>query len=158
MLFERFHIDLPLLLGILALMAFGLIVMYSASGQSLAMMDRQAMRMVLSLTVMIILAQISPRTYETLAPAMFFAGVLLLLGVLFFGEASKGAQRWLNLGFVRFQPSELLKLAVPLMVARYIGKRLLDDLQQRTGSRPTRIQVGVDESNGQWGFCELQDE
>ncbi|WP_194437099.1 rod shape-determining protein RodA [Vibrio fluminensis] len=121
-LFERFHIDLPLLLGILALMGFGLVVMYSASGQSFAMMDRQAMRMGLSLGVMILLAQIPPRTFESLAPLMFFVGVALLIGVLFFGEASKGAQRWLNLGFVRFQPSELLKLAVPLMIARYIGR------------------------------------
>ncbi len=124
-LFERFHIDLPLLLGVLVLMAFGLVVMYSASGQSMAMMDRQAMRMILALTVMLFLAQLSPRTYETLAPFLFFVGILLLLGVLFFGESSKGAQRWLNLGFIRFQPSELLKLAVPLMVARYIGKRSL---------------------------------
>ncbi|CAH8192145.1 rod shape-determining protein RodA [Vibrio aestuarianus] len=124
-LFERLHIDLPLLLGILLLMGFGLVVMYSASGQSLAMMDRQAMRMALALGVMLILAQVSPRTYEALAPFLFFCGVVLLLGVLFFGESSKGAQRWLNLGFVRFQPSELLKLAVPLMVARYIGKRAL---------------------------------
>lgn len=123
--FERLHIDLPLLLGLLVVMGFGLVVMYSASGQSLAMMDRQAMRMVLALTVMIGLAQLPPRTYERLAPVLFFAGVILLLGVLFFGEVSKGAQRWLNLGFVRFQPSELLKLAVPLMVARYIGKRPL---------------------------------
>ncbi|WP_070968609.1 rod shape-determining protein RodA [Vibrio sonorensis] len=121
-LFERFHLDMPLLLGILLLMAFGLVVMYSASGQSMAMMDRQAMRMGLSLGVMVLLAQIPPRTYESLAPLMFFAGIVLLLGVLFFGESSKGAQRWLNLGFIRFQPSELLKLAVPLMVARYIGK------------------------------------
>ncbi|TKE92177.1 rod shape-determining protein RodA [Vibrio kanaloae] len=124
-LFERLHIDLTLLLGILALMGFALLIMYSASGQSLAMMDRQAMRMALSLGVMIFLAQISPRTYETLAPLLFAVGVILLLGVLFFGEASKGAQRWLNLGFVRFQPSELLKLAVPLMLARFIGKRSL---------------------------------
>lgn len=124
-MFERLHIDLPLLLGILALMAFGLIVMYSASGQSMAMMDRQAMRMALSLVIMITLAQLSPRTYETLAPFLFFCGVLLLVGVLLFGEISKGAQRWLDIGFVRFQPSELLKLAVPLMVARYIGKRSL---------------------------------
>ncbi|MEH0687686.1 rod shape-determining protein RodA [Vibrio cholerae] len=124
-LFERFHLDLPLLLGLLVLMGFGLVVMYSASGQSLAMMDRQAMRMALSLGVMLLLAQVPPRTYEALAPVMFIGGVILLFGVLFFGEASKGAQRWLNLGFVRFQPSELLKLAVPLMVARYIGKRAL---------------------------------
>ncbi|USD64661.1 rod shape-determining protein RodA [Vibrio sp. SCSIO 43136] len=123
--FERFHIDLPMLLGILLLMMFGLVIMYSASGQSLAMMDRQAIRMGMSLVVMVILAQIPPRVYESFAPFMFVVGVLLLLGVLFFGEASKGAQRWLNLGFVRFQPSELLKLAVPLMVARYIGKQAL---------------------------------
>ncbi|MGR5253129.1 rod shape-determining protein RodA [Vibrio astriarenae] len=123
--FQRLHIDLPLLLGILALMGFGLVVMYSASGQGAGMMDRQAMRMVLSIVVMVVLAQIPPRTYETLAPIMFFCGLGLLLGVLFFGEASKGAQRWLNLGFVRFQPSELMKLAVPLMVARYIGKGTL---------------------------------
>ncbi|WP_165310580.1 rod shape-determining protein RodA [Vibrio ziniensis] len=124
-LFERLHIDLPLLIGILAVFGFSLMVMYSASGQNMAMMDRQAMRMVLALTVMIGLAQISPRTYESLAPLLYFAGIILLLGVLFFGESSKGAQRWLNLGFVRFQPSELLKLAVPLMVARYVGKRPL---------------------------------
>ncbi|MGF1695016.1 rod shape-determining protein RodA [Vibrio lamellibrachiae] len=123
--FQRFHIDLPLLLGILVLMAFGLVVMYSASGQSYAMMDRQAMRMALALGVMVVLAQISPRTYESLAPFLFFCGLVLLFGVLFFGESSKGAQRWLNLGFVRFQPSELLKLAVPLMIASYIGKRSL---------------------------------
>ncbi|MDV7104787.1 rod shape-determining protein RodA [Vibrio sp. TH_r3] len=123
--FEKFHIDLPLLLGLIAVMLFGLVVMYSASGQNLAMMDRQAMRMLLAIGVMIGLAQISPRTYEAFAPFLFVAGVGLLLGVLFFGEVSKGAQRWLNLGIVRFQPSELLKLAVPLIVARFIGKQPL---------------------------------
>ena len=123
--FERLHIDLPLLLALLLLMGFGLVVMYSAGGQSLLMMERQAMRMAMALLVMISLAQLSPRNYERLAPLLFFFGVLLLLGVLFFGESSKGAQRWLNLGFIRFQPSELLKLAVPLMVARYIGQRPL---------------------------------
>lgn len=123
--FERMHIDLPLLLCLLVLMGMGLVIMYSASGQSMEMMDKQAMRMVLSLVVMIVLAQIKPRSYESMAPLLFLFGILLLLGVLFFGESSKGAQRWLNLGFVRFQPSELLKLAVPLMVATYIGRKAL---------------------------------
>ncbi|MEH6533211.1 MAG: FtsW/RodA/SpoVE family cell cycle protein, partial [Photobacterium frigidiphilum] len=122
---DRLHLDLPLLLGILALMGFGLLVMYSASGQSLPMMERQAARMCLSLGVMFILAQIAPRHYETWAPYLFGIGLILLLGVLFFGEASKGAQRWLNLGFVRFQPSELIKLAVPLMIARFISSKPL---------------------------------
>jgi rod shape determining protein RodA len=99
--------------------------MYSASGQSLPMMERQAARMCLSLGVMFILAQIAPRHYETWAPYLFGVGLVLLLGVLLFGEASKGAQRWLNLGFVRFQPSELIKLAVPLMVARFISSKPL---------------------------------
>lgn len=124
-LFERFHIDLPLLLGVLILMGFSLVIMYSASGQDMAMMERQAFRMVLALVVMLFLAQLPPRTYESFAPIIFFAGVILLVCVLLFGEISKGAQRWIDLGVVRFQPSELLKLAVPLMVARYIGKGTL---------------------------------
>lgn len=123
--FERFHIDLPLVLGLLLIMGFGLIVMYSASGQSMQVMDRQAMRMGLSLGVMLIVAQIPPRTYEALAPLLYVVGTLLLVCVLLFGESSKGAQRWLDIGFIRFQPSELLKIAVPLMVARFIGKRSL---------------------------------
>ncbi|KLV06688.1 MULTISPECIES: peptidoglycan glycosyltransferase MrdB [Photobacterium] len=122
---DRLHLDFPLLLGIFTLMGFGLIVMYSASGQNLEMMERQAVRMLLSLGVMFILAQIAPRHYETWAPYLFGVGLLLLLGVLLFGEVSKGAQRWLNLGIVRFQPSELIKLAVPLMVARFVGNRPL---------------------------------
>ncbi|MFC1507698.1 rod shape-determining protein RodA [Pseudomonadota bacterium] len=122
---DRLHLDMPLLLGLLALMGFGLLVMYSASGQSLPMMERQAVRMGLSLGIMFTLAQIAPRHYEAWAPYLFGVGLILLLGVLVFGEASKGAQRWLNLGFVRFQPSELIKLAVPLMVARFIGNKPL---------------------------------
>lgn len=122
---DRLHLDMPLLCGLLTLMGFGLLVMYSASGQSLPMMERQAVRMCLSLIVMFVLAQIAPRHYEAWAPYLFGVGLILLVGVLVFGEASKGAQRWLNLGFVRFQPSELIKLAVPLMVARFIGNKPL---------------------------------
>lgn len=88
-MFERLHIDLPLLIGVLLVMAFGLVVMYSASGQNLAMMDRQGMRMLLSLGVMLFLAQLSPRTYETLAPFLFFCGVALLVGVLLLDRPPK---------------------------------------------------------------------
>lgn len=121
-LLERLHLDVPLLLGIVALMVFGLLVMYSASGQNVAMMERQMIRMLLSLGIMFVLAQISPRHYEFWAPYLYVIGVLLLVAVLLFGETAKGAQRWLNLGFVTFQPSEVIKLAVPLMLARFIGK------------------------------------
>lgn len=123
--FQKIHIDLPLVLAVILLMFFSLVIMYSASGQNMAMMERQGMRMLLALGVMIGIAQVPPRTFERLAPMLFFVGVLMLVGVLLFGEISKGAQRWLNLGFVRFQPSELLKLAVPLMVASFIGNRPL---------------------------------
>ncbi len=123
--FERLHIDLPLLLGLITLMAFSLVVMYSASGQNMAMMDRHVTHMLIAIMTMIGLAQFSPRTYEAFAPLLFVIGVVLLVCVLLFGDSSKGAQRWLDLGFIRFQPSELLKLAVPLMVASFIGKEPL---------------------------------
>ncbi len=71
-LFERFHIDPPLPICVLALMGFGLVVIFSASGQSLAMMYRVVMRMAMALIIMVILAQIPPRTYESAAPILFF--------------------------------------------------------------------------------------
>lgn len=124
-LFEKLNIDLPLFLGIMCLIFFGLVVIYSASGQDADMIERQIYRIILALAVMVGLAQIKPRHYEFWAPYLFIIGIILLLGVLFFGVSSKGAQRWLDLGIIRFQPSELLKLAVPLMVAKYIGREPL---------------------------------
>jgi len=118
---QKLHLDFPLLLGIIALTTFSLIIIYSASGQDMGMMERQISRILLASIVMLILAQIPPRHFEFWAPYLFVLGIILLLGVLFFGTISKGAQRWLDLGFVRFQPSELLKIAVPLMVAKYIS-------------------------------------
>ncbi|MGI2258720.1 rod shape-determining protein RodA [Shewanella sp. GXUN23E] len=119
---QRIHIDLPLLGGILILFGFSLFVIYSASGGSLAMMDRQMIRMGLSLLVMLTVAQINPEVLRRWAPPIFVIGVILLLAVHFFGEINKGAQRWLNLGFMEFQPSELMKLAFPLTMAWYISK------------------------------------
>ncbi|RXJ73091.1 rod shape-determining protein RodA [Veronia nyctiphanis] len=121
-IFDRLHVDGPLLLGILALMAFGLIVMFSASGQDAAMIERQIIRMVLALGVMFALAQVPPRHYEFWAPYLYIIGIFLLVAVLLVGSSSKGAQRWLDLGIIRFQPSDIIRLAVPLLVARYIGK------------------------------------
>ena len=121
-IWQKLHIDLPLLLGILALMGFGLFVFYSASGESMAMMDRQLLRMGLALIVMVVVAQINPEVLRRWALPIFITGVVLLLGVHFFGEINKGAQRWLNLGFMEFQPSELMKLAFPITMAWYISK------------------------------------
>ncbi|MCW1889940.1 FtsW/RodA/SpoVE family cell cycle protein [Vibrio chagasii] len=101
--------------------------MYSASGQSLAMMDRQAMRGTVFGRNDFLSSDIATYLRDSSPSAVRWRRYSV--GVLFFGEASKGAQRWLNFGFVRFQPSELLKLAVPLMLARFIGKRSLPTFQ-----------------------------
>lgn len=120
----RLHIDAPLLLGILALMAFSLLAVYSAGGESMALVKRQAIRFAAGLVVMFVLAQFEPRTFRQWAPALYLVGIIFLLGVIFFGESSKGAQRWIDIG-IRFQPSEIMKLAVPLMVAWYFAEKPL---------------------------------
>lgn len=120
----RLHIDAPLLLGLLALMAFSLLVVYSAGGESLALVERQVIRFGAGLVVMLLLAQVAPRTLKEWAPLFFVVGIGFLLAVLFFGESSKGAQRWIDVG-VRFQPSEIMKLAVPIMVAAYLADKAL---------------------------------
>lgn len=111
------HLDGPLLIALLFLSALGLVVIFSASDQDWDVMMRQAIRLGVSLVAMVILAQVSPETLRRLSPHLFLIGLVALLGVLFFGVTAKGAQRWLDLGLVRFQPSELMKLAVPMAVA-----------------------------------------
>jgi len=123
--FFRHHVDLPLLLGLLATSALGLVVLYSASDQSLKMLFRQILRMGLAFSVLLVVAQVPPRILRHWALRIFSVGVLLLIAVLVIGHTGKGAQRWLDLGVVRFQPSELLKLAVPVMVAWYLAERPL---------------------------------
>ncbi|MBN3122447.1 peptidoglycan glycosyltransferase MrdB [Pectobacterium brasiliense] len=118
----KIHIDLPFLLCILALLGYSLFVLWSASGQDIGMMERKVVQIVLGFTVMIVMAQIPPRVYEGWAPYLYVFCVILLLIVDIFGQISKGAQRWLDLGFIRFQPSEIAKIAVPLMVARFINR------------------------------------
>ena len=111
------HLDGPLLIALLFLSALGLVVIFSASDQDWDVMMRQAIRLGVSLVAMVVLAQVSPETLRRLSPHLFLIGLVALLGVLFVGVTVKGAQRWLDLGLVRFQPSELMKLAVPMAVA-----------------------------------------
>jgi rod shape determining protein RodA len=122
---QRLHIDSLLMLALLALVGVGLIILYSASAQEQPMMVRQGIRLAIAFGTMMIFAQISPHTYRTWSPFIYGTGIILLVVVLAIGTVSKGAQRWLDLGFFRFQPSEIMKLAVPLMVARYLGQREL---------------------------------
>ncbi len=120
-IFFRLHIDLPLLLGMIALIILGQVILYSAGGESIAMMQRQGIRLGVAFAVMLIIAQISPDTMRRWSPILFIIGTIMLLAVLLVGTKALGAQRWLNLGLFRFQPSEMMKLAVPMMLAWYLS-------------------------------------
>jgi rod shape determining protein RodA len=122
---ERFHIDFPLLFLLLALTVYGLVVLYSASGQRLGAVIRQAEYFVVAYTVMLAAAQVSMQRYRRWAPIIYLGGLALLAAVLVFGVGAKGAQRWLSIGGFRFQPSELMKLAMPLMLSWYLAARVL---------------------------------
>ncbi len=119
------QLDGPLLVGLGLVAIFGLIVLYSASGQNSDMILRTLLRMALGGAAMVALAQLRPNTLRTAAPWLYALGIVLLLVVDATGYIGKGAQRWLNLGIVRFQPSEIMKLAVPLLCAWYLQDRPL---------------------------------
>ena len=122
---RQLHVDAPLLLLLLALTAFGLLVLYSAAGQSMDAVLRQSRYFALAYIVMFAVAQISPVRWSRWSPWAYLLGVVLLLGVTFFGVGAKGAQRWLELGGFRFQPAEIMKLAMPMAVAWYLSSRIL---------------------------------
>ncbi|MCG5511637.1 rod shape-determining protein RodA [Ectothiorhodospira shaposhnikovii] len=119
------HLDLLLLGGVALLLAMGFVVLYSASGEDLDTLYRQGVRVGIAFTVLMVMAQIPANHLRQWSPWVYAGGVLLLLAVMFFGEVGKGAQRWLDLGVVRFQPSEFMKIAVPMMVAWYFADRPL---------------------------------
>ncbi|NOZ54334.1 MAG: rod shape-determining protein RodA [Gammaproteobacteria bacterium] len=119
---ESLHIDLPLLVGLLALAMISLFILYSASGQDMTVIWRQTIRLVIAFTIMLVLAQIKSNTLKRWTPWLYAIGVILLIAVLVVGQVGKGAQRWLDLGLFQFQPSEVMKLAVPLMVAWYLSE------------------------------------
>ena len=91
-IWQRLHIDVPLLLGILALLALGLFLVYSAGGQKMDIVIRQAIHSGIALVVMLGIAQIQPLVYQKLAVPMFVIGILMLIAVLMFGHVGKGAE------------------------------------------------------------------
>jgi len=119
---QYIHIDVPLLLSIMLLITAGLIILYSASNQSLRVVEQQALHIGCAMIIMFFFAQISPAAYQRWAFWAYGIGVILLVAVLVVGHIGKGAERWLNVGFFRFQPSEMLKLALPMYLARYYHK------------------------------------
>ena len=119
---RRLHVDAPLLVGILLICSLGLVVLYSAVGENMRLWVNQVIRLSVALVGMFIVAQMSPDFLRRWTPWGFLAGTILLILVLVTGEVGQGAQRWLDLG-IRFQPSEIMKLAVPMMAAWYLHDR-----------------------------------
>ncbi len=116
------HIDGPLLGAVLLLMATGLTVLYSASNAGWLRVSGQMMNMLVALAVMWVFANIPPHILLRLALPVFVVGLILLVGVAWKGEIVNGARRWLNIGVTRIQPSELMKIAAPLMLAWYFHR------------------------------------
>jgi rod shape determining protein RodA len=116
------HLDQPLLGAVMLLMITGLLVLYSASNGSLVRVSGQVVNMMVALTVMWVFANIPPHYLMRLSVPVYVIGLIMLLGVAFFGEVVNGARRWLDLGVTRIQPSEIMKVAVPLMLAWYFDR------------------------------------
>ena len=124
-LLRLLHIDLWLVVPLLVLSVGGLFVLYSASGQSDAILSAQMRNIVVAMSVLLIAAQFRVETLRGISPYIFVLATLLLVAVAFFGVGAKGAQRWLSLGLIRFQPSEVMKVAMPLALAWWLSKKAL---------------------------------
>ncbi|HCU05534.1 MAG TPA: rod shape-determining protein RodA [Coxiellaceae bacterium] len=122
-IFQVLHLDLYLLLGILMLVVFGFFILYSASNQNLSMVIQAILHIGLAALIMFVFAQIPPYFYERWSTWVFGLGSFLLLIVLAIGKIKKGAQRWLNLGGIHLQPSEVMKIAIPMMLAGYLAHK-----------------------------------
>lgn len=117
------HIDPWLLLLLVILVTGGLFVLYSGADRDMAVVEAQGIRLGIAFLVMLVFAQLDPAVYRRWAPWLFLAGLSALAAVLLVGTGAKGAQRWLALpGLPRFQPSEIMKLVVPMMAAWYLSR------------------------------------
>lgn len=128
---EKFHLDITTMLLLLIICAYGLLILYSAVEQQTAPVVSQLIKIGVAFGVMIVMAQISPIFYLRIAPYLFVIGILLLIAVLFVGTTVNGSQRWLRIpGVLNFQPSELMKLVIPMMLASYFHDRHLPPLRR----------------------------
>jgi rod shape determining protein RodA len=121
-LLRKLHIDIPLFIALGLICALSFLVLYSAGGQEMAILMRQAARIGLAFGFMIVLAHVHPYQLKRHSALLFSIGVVLLIAVLLIGQIGKGAQRWLDLGFFRFQPSEMIKITAPMMIAWYLSE------------------------------------
>lgn len=119
---QRWHLDPPMLYALLALAGISLVVVYSASAEDLLVTFKHLLRLTMGFAILFVLAQVRPEDLQRMAPILFGVGVLLLIAVLGIGVVAKGARRWLGFGAFSFQPSEIMKLALPMMLAWYFSR------------------------------------
>ncbi|MGH8147215.1 MAG: rod shape-determining protein RodA [Rhodanobacteraceae bacterium] len=122
--FARQRIDLPLAIALTVLALMGLTVLYSASDLDTSTLIGQALRFLIGAVLLVVVSRIPPSLLRAWTPWFYAFGIVLLVVVKLLGEGN-GASRWLDIGVVRFQPSELMKLAMPMMVAWYLHPRPL---------------------------------
>ena len=120
-LLRKLHVDIPLFIGLFLVCALSFLILYSAGGQDTGILIRQATRIGVAFVLMIVLAHINPRQFHRHSALLYVLGTLLLIAVLVAGQVGKGAQRWLDLGFFRFQPSEMIKITTPMMIAWFLS-------------------------------------
>jgi rod shape determining protein RodA len=122
---DGLKLDGPLLGGLAVICGFGLIVLWSAGGQDPTLIYRQLVRLAIAFGAMLAVVQVPPKVLRMWSPWLYTVGLVLLAAVLIGGDVGKGAQRWLEVGVMRFQPSEIMKLAAPMMAAWYLHDRPL---------------------------------
>ena len=117
------NIDSTLMVFISSALVVGLFTLYSASGRNIILVLNQLFYIGLGFILLWVTAKIHPKYFQKLALPIYILGLLLLFGVMFFGQSSHGAKRWLNLGIFKMQPSEIMRIAVPIAMAWYLSKR-----------------------------------
>jgi len=122
---QRLHIDFVLLFLLLGIAGFGMMVLYSASSSSMLAIQKQGSFFAIAFCAMFVIAQVPVDFMRRMAPWLYGIGVILLVLVLVIGIGAKGAQRWLGVGGIRFQPSEIMKLAMPITIAAFLSRQFL---------------------------------
>jgi len=121
-LLRKLHIDIPLFICLLLTAMLSFVILYSAGSQEMELLIRQLARIGLAFMLMTVLAHINPNHFKRYSAVLFSSGIFLLIAVLIMGQIGKGAQRWLELGFFRFQPAEMIKITTPMMISWYLAE------------------------------------
>lgn len=124
-LLRKLHLDMTLMMGLLLISILSLLILYSTSHQDTGILIRQSVRISVAFGLLIFLAHINPSHFKRYSVLLYSIGIILLIAVLVMGETGKGAQRWLDIGFFGFQPSEMIKITTPMMLAWYLAEHPL---------------------------------